>query len=468
MIRVYLLNVLLVLCVGCQAQPQNPDQPENSTMDILFFRESLEEPTGLDVTPTEIRPAAEDISPPSPATSGEEVAYTHPYANGQRNGRVPVARPEGRWEGADTMALVDPARELLYLDGDVLVQQEKFWQFFDRNGTLLGQGSRAEGDITLDFENNRFYTNDDTGYIKAWEFSTADLLFNLFPNFGMGYDRSVLKTQGTHVWIAGTALRAMTHRQVDLPPLPTVLEVHTLGETLETDGDLLTSNRRLETLIARPEESAREELMLESSMIATTEEGLVMTTPDHIFRMDDSLQVTADLQGDFSPLDLSLDEAGLVYLVVRVPDEQDEESPVGGLDGQNDGPRALWGITPEGERFLNAPLPERAGEVAGPPLIGYDHTVYVLLGTRVVAVGPTGEVRWRHRVGAPIEGGIVTADNELIVTTGSRVTALTPEGERQFLWEAPDGPLRTSPVLVSPSRLYVASASTLYHLAPVE
>jgi len=97
----------------------------------------------LDITPTEIRPAGEEGSVSPPASPAEKVAYTHPFANGQRNGRVPVARPDGRWEVADTMALDKeasgtapfPAQAVLYAEERVVVQQKSLDVSFDPHPT---------------------------------------------------------------------------------------------------------------------------------------------------------------------------------------------------------------------------------------------------------------------------------------------------------------------------------------------
>ena len=445
MMRLYLLSLLLIACVSCQAQPQNP------TMDILFYRTDVEKPITLGVAPTAIRNADAAWVLPPPAAAKGEGAYTRPFANGQRNSRTPIALPEGIWEVAATMPLDEAyAAEFVLRVGDrLLVQQDEAWQLFDRDGTLLAQGGRETGEVVVDAVHERFYTNDHTGFIKAWDLATGDAAFLLFPLFGQGYDRSVVRANGERLWLVGTELPVMSHRETR-PPEYTILEAHSLGHPLRTDEEkMLLSSRRLETLMTRPV----------PMLTAAGAPGLVLAAPGHVFLVDEALQVTADLQGTFKPLALSLDEAGLIYLIVRVPDEEVEGAET----------RALWGLTADGQRFLNVPIPETPGDSYRPPLIGYDRTVYVLLEHEVMAIDPDGALRWQQHAGAPIAGAVVTADHQVLVSAGPRILALDPSsGERRLVFEGPGDTLQTPPVLAALDRLLVASGSQVFDLTPME
>ncbi len=443
--RAYLLSVTLIALASCQAQPLDP------TMDISFYRTDVEKPIALDVAPTVIRDAdAEWVLPPPAAADGDGM-YTRPFANGQRNSRLPAALPDGIWEVAATLPLDNAyaAEFVLHVERRLLVQQSEAWQLVDRDGTPLARGGREDGEVVVDPEHERFYTNDHTGFIKAWDLATGEPQFLLFPMFGQGYNRSVLRANGERLWLVGTELPVMSHRATRSPEY-TILELHTLGNPLRTDEEqMLLSNRRLETLMTRPV----------PMLTAVGASGLVLTAPNHLFLVDEALQVTADLQSVFTPLAISLDEAGLMYLIVRVPDEAEE-----GVET-----RALWGLTPDGQRFLNVPIPAMPGDAYRPPMVGYDRTVYVVLEHEVVAVEPDGTQRWQQNAGAPIAGAVVTANHQVLVTAGPRILALDPAtGERRLVFEGPGDTLRTPPVLVSPKRLVVASDSQLFDLTPME
>jgi len=189
---------------------------------------------------------------------------------------------------------------------------------------------------------------------------------------------------------------------------------------------------------------------------ASSDAGIVLAARDHVVLVDDSLHVASILQGDFSPMALSLDELGNIYLVVGERTESGENV------------LAVWGLTPDGERFLRQELTDMRGALVAPPLIGYDRDVTILFEEEAVSVGPLGGVRWKLRMGGPIAGGTVTADSRVLISAGTRVLSVSPEGERFPVIDTQGDFLQTPPVPISATRLYVASASALYIAGPMQ
>lgn len=427
------LLLLVITHASCQAQRQ--DEP----MNILFYRTDVEHPISLSVAPTAIRPAEHRVRA---AAVPEEGAYQRPLANAQRNARLPVSAEHGvrevRWKAALDAAFAP--HFVLHRGNRVVVQQEGAWQLFDTQGVPLAEGARSAGDMVIDTVQKVFYLNTHNGLLEARELSTGAVSYSLFPMFGAGYIRSVLASQEQRLWIVGTELPVMSHRDTR-PPEYTLLEVQDLGHPLEQDEDgILTSNQRLETLMTRPV----------PMLAAMHNQTLVLAAPGHVFLIDDALQVQADLQGAFTPLAMSLDESGFIYLIVWTEEEE---------GGQR---HALWVLTPQGERLVDVALPERAEY--GPPIIGYNRLVYILLDDRVLAVSPEGEVRWNEHAGGPVAGAVATADGQLLVAAGGYIVAFDPAGERSVFFYEEGTQWMTPPVLTERQRLFIASEQYLYCL----
>jgi hypothetical protein len=149
---------------------------------------------------------------------------------------------------------------------------------------------------------------------------------------------------------------------------------------------------------------------------------------------------------------MSLDESGFIYLVVLIEEE----------DGAHR--YALWALTPQGEQVMDVTLPKRSGY--GPPIVGYNYQVYILLGDRILAISPEGDVLWNKATGASIAGAIATADDQLLVAAGEMISAYDAAGERTVLFYEEGVAWATPPVLTERQQVYVASQHHLYGLQP--
>jgi hypothetical protein len=124
----------------------------------------------------------------------------------------------------------------------------------------------------------------------------------------------------------------------------------------------------------------------------------------------------------------------------------------------------LWLLTQEGERSYAFEFP--LGIVPGdtPPVIGFDHTVYLLAGQHLLAVAPDGKLEWSKQTSGPLIGAVATQD-KLLVAEGNTLSAWTRNGERTVLYTAPEM-FNSSPILTDSGDLLVASRSQLYCLRP--
>src|ERR1035441_9532953 len=124
---------------------------------------------------------------------------------------------------------------------------------------------------------------------------------------------------------------------------------------------------------------------------------------------------------------------------------------------------ALWVVRANGGRLVRLLLDRPAGTLIAPPIVGYDHTIYLLTKEAVTAVSPMGEVLWARRAQSGFAGAVVTADHRLVLSDGPELIALDTTGQRSVMFRAAD-PLVTPPLVIEGGRVLVASARNLYLL----
>jgi hypothetical protein len=170
--------------------------------------------------------------------------------------------------------------------------------------------------------------------------------------------------------------------------------------------------------------------------------GLAVAFPGEVHLVDESLEITAVLTGDFEPLAISVNEAGVLHLLVDEP-----------------GPRrALWVVTPLGVRTLREVLPWR--ETFGTPL--------PLAGGDVVVRGPAGLLRiGRRRWEVPLaDGGGATAlsGDTVLATDGNELITLDDSGRRTVVHHFSEHQLRGPPVIGANGEITVTTRTEVLRL----
>src|SRR5262249_20561773 len=160
---------------------------------------------------------------------------------------------------------------------------------------------------------------------------------------------------------------------------------------------------------------------------------------------DAELEVRRALVGRFEPVSLSVDEAGWIYLLA---DEGDR--------------RALWVVTPEGERTARFELPPPLHTASAPPAVGYNHVAYIPRGARILAVGGRGELLWIRPTRADSAGCAVTMDGELLVTDETALVTFDRDGDRWVVWDSGGNVLRASPTLTPDGHVLMVSDRAIH------
>ncbi len=202
----------------------------------------------------------------------------------------------------------------------------------------------------------------------------------------------------------------------------------------------------LETVEVNHEGSRRRGLLIETESralhVAVHNEIIVAAYTNRVDFLDLNLQYLRRLSDVFEPRGLSIDEAGRVAMRV---------------DG------ALWQFTVRGE-CVATPLPDGAPYLDTPPLIGYDHRVYILGARRILAVAETGAAEWMYETADKITGAAITGDDRLLASIGSKLVRFTAEGRAATLRDFPGESLLTAPTFNERGELVVMSNHALHCL----
>jgi len=403
-------------------------------MSATFFEVESEKP--LEFESMAIRSRAQ--APPPAATPGPPRGTPRPHGSAQRNGRNAARVSASKWKLAWTRDL-EPgfAPSFVLQAGErIALQEPDSWSLLDRDGRVLRREARGPGDLVLDADQGLLYTTDPNGFVAATQLADGEPRFLVAAYFGRGWAREVLAQQGSRLLIESVELPGMAEPRRN--PEYGVFEVQDLGSPVQTEEGQVTSARRLVAVMSR------------SRPLLTAMDGdaSVVAVPGHVSRLDARLRVTADHGADFEPLALSVDELGRAHLVVRSGKET-----------------RLWVVTREGDRTLDVALAVAPDTIAAPPIVGYDHTVYVVARDRVLAVTANGSQVREYEAGRSIAGAVATADPALVVATGRELVRFDAAGERRLLLALPEN-LITPPTVAADGAMLAASTAHLFRLVP--
>jgi hypothetical protein len=390
----------------------------------------------------EISPAAKPIRQSSTPLTVLRAApgtalYIKQYANDQQNSRLHSVIPPGafrvRWRSAVHETLKP---NFVLHDGNRIVVQAAEWRLFDMDGKLIGADRLALGYILMDAPNDLMYVTNPAGYLAARKLADGVQLFNFLPRFGNSYARIFITRKDQRMIIAGVERPRGAHG--DFEPTKSLIETFDLGSPPRVD-----SMGFLDSLLPKSSMTIPSIQLI----VAGVNEKLVAAIPNRVYFMDSRLKVETALDAEFEPVTLSLDEAGRVYLAVKTGERTQ-----------------LWVLSPTGEQFYSFALPP-ATSVTQPPVVGYDHTVYLVTGQTLIAVGTDGKIRWSKAGKGRIVGASVTSDDQLLTGEGAEVALYNSKGERRLVCSIPEGEILTPPILTSTGEILVASAQAVYSFA---
>jgi len=380
----------------------------------------------------------------TPETAGDNLNSCRPFVNDALNSRLAQTLPEGEWTIRSSTSLEPGLRSkhILRAFDRIIIQGDGPWQLFDRDLNSLARGYLDSSDVLLDATNELFYLSDAAGMIEAYSLEDGNRVFSASLIFGHAYYRSFMARKNERMVVVSIEREIDQDAEPEDKPQSSTIEVLKFDEPQQIDQDgILRSSEVVAELI-------RKTLWLLSAL---QDETLVVATDNQICLIDFDLQIKTAINGEFAPTAMSLNNAGNIHLVI-----QDKEG------------QSLWLITPAGEKVYSTNLPKDVANIYHPPIVGYDHRVYLIADKRLLAFSPSGDCIWECKTQSDIGGATITEDNQLLVSIGSELAVFDASCKYKTLYEFKGESLQTPPTLTNGGELLVASRNKLYCLTPAK
>lgn len=387
-------------------------------------------------------PLAEAAQPLSFAAASDAAATAsgdclRPFVNERCNSRVGSSLPKGTWK-LRWQAEINPALHPSFVmcsGHRILVQGTSLWQLFDGQGGSIAFDRLGRGDMLIDDEHALFYFPKPDASLAARRLSDGSPAWTIKPAYGDEFVRAFAARRGERFVVLSIEqwLQPPSQYVSDL----CVIEVHDLtGIEAGRPGAL-----RLDTQVAMSE------IRSPHLLAALHHDYLVLAATDRLYLMGLDLHVIGDLKESFRPVAMSLDEMMRVYLLVQARDR-----------------RELWLVTERGELGLRFVLPPPFGEALNPPILGHDHTIYLINENRLLVLSRTGEVIREHLTADLINGAVITPDDDLLLSAGAGLFTFDASGKERVLFVTESDRFTTAPVLTDRGEIILASAQRLYCL----
>ncbi len=406
-------------------------------MTEIFFEMPLKSSQKIEAPAIPLQTSGLVATPPK-AVAQSDAAIPRTFCDDEWNSRlnrgVSAVRWPAKWEtplnGTYPPSSVSRSADRILLEGGGQ------WQLFDRGGKFLAAQPIKHGMALMDSAHSVFYAVDQAGAVTAYNLSDGKKAWSTSLAYGEVFALRYLARVGNRLIMVSVEQEAFPHRKT--PPNRSVIQTKELSEPLRVSpgGDLL-SVRDAGSLRA---ETAKVALAMHGSTIA-------FAVTDRLYFLDLNLKVLAAMETGIEPVMLSLDETGRAYLI-----------------GKNAAQYALWSITPQGQRAFAYDIPAEFGMPLMPPIVGYDHRVYLSLPGRIVALSPDGKVAWEQGVSGP---ATISADDQLLVSSGSLLLAFDQKGNRRVIRDFEGDVLKTAAITTGEGDILVASATKLYRLTPL-
>jgi len=383
-----------------------------------------------------IEPAGVSLAPTAPATA-EGSGYVCPFANQQRNSRAPYALQRGKWRVQWRVELEPQVRPAFVLQqGAHIYVHGREWRIFDPAGKKLFLGITGGPPAVLDSAKGLVYRIGGGGDFLPTSLEDGKRIFDYLPSRGGIFSRTMIVRRGDRFIIGGN------ERQLD----PTGRHRASDSELEILDAPEPHQTTELGTLTSGMVNGV---LQFRSSRVrfATVGDTIVAAAPGFVYLIDWDLKIRIAIATDLDAELMSLDEAGRIYLMTKA-----------------DKGTSLHLLTPKGERIFSRDLSLRISEVRSPPIVAYDHTVFVLAESKIVALGASVEINWTRNTRGPCTGAIVTPEGHLIVAEDDSIVSWDAEGNRELLFSTGGDRLVAPPVLTAEGKLLAISNAHLYCL----
>lgn len=370
-----------------------------------------------------------------PATAHGSRDCLRPYANERLNSRLAGALPRGQWKirWRASIPASEPFLAILRASGRTVLTGRTQWLLFDEDGRQLANQQTAGEDAEIELQQSLLYEINRYSNVAAHRLVDGAPEYRFQVEGTSDYARSFLHRQGASMVLA-SYLRALNPMSAT-PARVSALEVYEFLQPVKMDEDQLVS---VEQKAIRHYEVPRLWTAIHGGII-------VAAFTNKIEFLDTGLHVRRTLAGTLEPQGMSLDEAGRLYVLA-----------------QSEGTQSLWMISHKGEALL-LPLPSAVYQ--RPPVIGYDHTVYLLGMNSVTAVAQDGKISWTYTPKGRVAGAMSLPPSSLLVAAGGQILELNAEGNAMVVHDFAGESLTTSPVLFGADQLLATTQNYVYCLS---
>ena len=422
---------------GPAGRPQKKDVKK---MSDVFTRLWDPEPAEPASPPEPIRPVRKPLT--APRAAADQPGALRRYGNDRRNSRAGAAlrlppAPQApawtvRWKAALEPSMAPYA--LLASGERFVVHGPRRWSLFDAGGRSLATTPLGNSEVILD--DRYVFAAAASELIFGYHLSHGQPVFSALPYSAAEFVHPFLARHDRFLLVIGIS---KDYGDVPVPP-ETSIELFDLRDPAaprswdQPGGATVTKNLLRET---------------RAMLAAIAGDTIVLATTDRVYLVDFNLNIQRAMTGSFAPIQLALDEGGRLYMVVSVNRRF-----------------ALWLLPPQGEQLYAFDFPQGVAPPARPPIVGYDHTAYIVSGRQILSVAPDGKLNWMRAANADVAGAVVTADDLLVVSEGDSLTAWDAQGQRRVIHTLPGESLATAPVLLADGDVLVATQAHLYRLGP--
>ena len=430
-----IVAILIVVALPLALAACNRTQAGGRKMlEILYFKYGESSP----VVPEAVKlvpgdPASADIPEGKPEGSG----YFRPFANHRLNSRSPYPLPRGDLKAgwrADSAPEVKPA--FVLEQAGVIYVHGAEWRVFDLSGTELFRGITGGPAVVLDANERLVYRFVGGGEFAPTRLQDGKPLFLHLPTRGDTFSRNTVLRHGDRYLLGGNERQLSPY--VEMPATDSLLEILDAPDPIETTA--------LGTLTSGMVEGALE---FRSPRVIFAANGgeITAAAPGFLFSIDWDLRIGRAIETGLDPELMSLDEAGRCYLY-----EWSEKRA------------SLHLVTPDAKHIYACELPPGTPRVVVPPIVAYDHRVFLLAGDRIIAVGADGRVEWTRTAAGPIGGAVVTPDGLLLVAEGNSISTWDAKGDRKVVFSSPGERFLAPPVITAGGGLLAITSTALYCL----
>lgn len=407
-----------------------------------FFVRTPEEPLVLPAAPSPVT-RVHDASWAPAESDPEAERCTHAWSNAACNGRVGRALPRGLWMPKWSLALdedLEPRHVLCDGVRRVVVTGRRNWLLADLGGARIARGPMVPLDGALDLARDALWVGHPSGTLAGVSLHDGAERWTESVVGAEGRERSLRVLADGALAVLSRETRWQPHVG-DLPPY-TTLELRDLGAPVvaNADGFVTSSTRRAVLRRERPR-----------LLVSATPYGLVAAAEHRLYWLSPTLEVRATVDGMFIPLFLSTDEAERAYLIAQT---------AAGI--------SLWVVRSDGGLLLDEEIPDALGDPRAPPVVGYDHRVFVACTQGLHVTGAPGLAPWRAPPLSRGPGGVtVTGNHHAVVCVGDAVKMFGRDGVAVQEYRVENETLTVAPVLTLEGMLLVASSRRLVCLEPL-